>query len=103
MRPEPFAGSFTPTFVKHLTGYNPLGFSITTVGPTGSPYTYTNTFPFSIRIYFLTASGVSYKITDPLGDASASLTGAAGTEVTLDPGAKITATYTTLTWKFYGT
>lgn len=98
-----FSGTFSPTYVKELLGYNPLGFSIPTTGPGTSPYVYTNTFPFPIRIYFLATATASYTITDPLGNTSGSIPAVSGAEVTLDAGAKIQVTYSTLTWLFYGT
>lgn len=89
--------------VENFSGINGQGFAITTPAVPTSGSGYTNTFPFAIRIYVLTASGVTYTITDPSGNVGPSLSASAGEEITLDPGAIITPTYTTLTWKFYGT
>ena len=84
-------------------GVNWQGFAVTTppVPPSGSPYT--NALSFTVRIYVLTATRATYMITDPSGNTSPSIPMTAGQEITLDPNAKITPTYSSLTWKFYGT
>ena len=87
------------TDVKNV---NRKGFSETTPSVPASTSSYTNPEPYTVRIYFLTASGLTYTITDRNATASDSLTGAAGQWVELGPGCAITPTYTTLTWEFYG-
>lgn len=87
---------------RMIGGVNNQGFSMTTPAVPTSGTALQNTNPFSVRIYVLTASGVTYTITDPSGTTSPSITAAAGSEITLAPGASITPTYTTLTWKWYG-
>ena len=81
------------------------GFSITTPSVPTSGTALKNPFPFPVRIY-ITGAGTTtaYTITDPSGNAETfSLALAAGQEITLDPGASITITYSVApTWKWYG-
>ena len=90
------------TTFQNVFGVNPQGFSVTTPSVPTSGTAIKNTNPFPVRIYVLTASGVTYTITDPSGTVGPSISASAGSEITLDPGASITPTYTTLTWKWYG-
>lgn len=90
------------TYIRNCAGVNPQGFAITTPSVPTSGSAVTNTTPFVARIYVLTASSVTYTITDPAGNVGPSISASAGSEITLDPGASITPTYTTLTWKWYG-
>ncbi len=100
--------SYSPTtglIVIDNIGYNPQGFAITTPSVPASGTAQVNTNPFPVRVY-ITGAGTTtaYTITDPSGNAETfSLSIAAGQEITLDPGASITFTYTTApTWKWYG-
>jgi hypothetical protein len=95
--------SDTHMFLQRNPGFNPQGFAISTPGVPSTTNPYASTFPFSVRIYFLTAGTASYTITDPLGNTSSSIPAVAGGYTDLDVGATITPTYATLTWKFYGT
>ena len=79
-----------------------LGITTPAVPSTGSGQV--NSHPFKVRIYILTANaGATFTITDTLTNTSASIPITAGNEITLNPGCTITPTYTTLTWKWYGT
>ena len=88
--------------VRNIGAVTPMGFGVTTPAVPASGTAIQNTNAFTVRIYVLTASGVTYTITDPYGNVSSSISASAGSEITLDPGASITPTYTTLTWKWYG-
>ena len=99
---------FTPALFrvgKDLTGVFSHGFAITTPSVPASGTAQANTNPFPVRVY-ITGAGTTtaYTITDPAGNAETfSLALAAGQEITLDPGASITITYTVApTWKWYG-
>ena len=59
---------------------------------------YTNTLLYDVYIIPLTASGVTYTITDIAGNVSASIPASAGSNILLKAGETITPTYTTLTW-----
>ena len=92
-------------FMLDCPGYNPQGFSATTPSIPSSGTAQENTNPYSVRVYILTGgTATGYTITDPSGTTQAiSVTLAAGMEITLDPGASITLTYTVApTWKWYG-
>ena len=85
--------------------YQPQGFALTTPSIPTSGTAQVNTFPFPVRIY-ITGAGTTtaYTITAPAGNAETfSLALSLGQEITLDPGASITISYTTApTWKWYG-
>ena len=86
----------------NCNGINYQGYSVTTPAVPASAAVYVSTFPFSIRITILTASGATATITDANSTVSSSFALSAGQQITLDPGCSITPTYTTLTWQFYG-
>lgn len=88
--------------VKNNGIFNTQGFGITTPVVPASGSTYENTFPFSVNIIILTASGATATITDANGKVSSSFPLTAGQQITLDVNCSITPTYTTLTWQFYG-
>jgi hypothetical protein len=96
-------GNCTTMSAQDNGNYNPQGFAVTTPGVPTTGNGYTNAFPFSVRIYFLTASSATFTITDPSSHTSSAIPAVAGMSVTLDVGAKITPTYSSLTWEFYGT
>jgi hypothetical protein len=77
-------------------GYNPQGFSVTTPSVPASGTPQKNTNPFPVRVYLLTGgTGTAYAITDPSGTTKTfTTTLVAGMEITLDPGASVTWTYT---------
>jgi|GEM_PF-2598905 hypothetical protein len=83
---------------------NQGGFGVTFAVPTsGTPKT--NAFPFPVRLAILTATVIgtaTYTIKDANGVTGAVTPIALGAIITLDPGAVITLTYTTLTWSAYG-
>ena len=86
-------------------GLNPQGFGLTTPSVPASGTAQANTFPFPVRVYLLTGgTATAYTITDPSGNAETfSVTLTAGLEITLDPGASVTLTYTVApTWVWYG-
>lgn len=88
--------------VEGCPGYNPQGYGILTPGVPLTTDPLTNNFLFPVRIQFLTASAATYTVTDPLGNTGPSVPIIAGGFEILDPGAEITPTYATLTWKWYG-
>lgn len=91
--------------VHDLVGFNPQGFAVTTPAVPASGTAQTNTAGYAVRIYLLTGgTGTAVAITDPSGTTqSITVPLAAGQEWTLDPGAKITFTYSAApTWKWYG-
>ena len=97
--------------IEGVMGYNPLGFAVSTPAVPASGTAQVNTNPFRARVY-ITGAGTTtaYTITDPAGNAETfrpaqpgSLALSVGQEITLDPGASITITYTVApTWKWYG-
>ena len=102
-----------PTILKAQAGAGsgtsyytlPKFFFVTTPAVPASGTAQANTNPFPVRVY-ITGAGTTtaYTITDPAGNAETfSLALAAGQEITLDPGASITITYSAApTWKWYG-
>lgn len=114
-----FSGANSPSFEYRNTtasfdygveykgniGYNPQGFGITTPSVPTSGTAQANTFPHPVRVYLLTGgTGTDYTITDPSGNSEKfAVTLTAGMEITLDPGASITLTYSSApTWVWYG-
>lgn len=103
---SPFSSPVPTLITIGIQGFNPQGFAATTPAVPASGTAQQNTNPYPVRVYLLTGgTGTAVAITDPSGTTqSITVTLAAGQEWTLDPGAKITLTYTVApTWKWYGT
>ena len=101
-----YSSATWPLTVTNVVGYNPQGFAISTPAVPASGTAQPNTNPFPVRIYLLTGgTGTAYTITDRFGNSKTiTATLVAGLEVTLDPNASITFTYTGApTWAWYGT
>ena len=99
------AATVTNLSITNNIGYNPQGFGITTPSVPASGTAQENTEPFPVRVYLKTGgTGTAYAITDPAGNTETfTTTLAEGMEITLDPGASITLTYTVApTWVWYG-
>ena len=89
---------------ERVNNINPQGFGVTFTVP-GSTSAKANPFPFTLRLSILTCTVIgaaTYTIKDSLGTTSAATPIPLGGIITLDPGATITPTYTTLTWAAYG-
>jgi hypothetical protein len=78
------------------------GFITTTPAVPASTVAQQNTNPYPVDIIILTATGATATITDPAGTVSAAFPIVAGGLISLGAMAKLTPTYTTLTWKWYG-
>ncbi len=103
------AGSGTLSGFKFAlsNGYivNHGGFALATPSVPSSGTAQANSYAFPVRVYLKTGgTGTAYAITDPAGNTETfTTTLAEGMEITLDPGASITLTYTVApTWAWYG-
>ena len=87
----------------YIVGHGGYYISTPAVPASGTPQK--NNFAFPVRVYLKTGgTGTAYAITDPAGNTETfTTTLTAGKEITLDPGASITLTYSSApTWSWYG-